>query len=99
MNINDVEVGNIVQAYRGKPGCMCGCLGNYFYNPRHIDMLGDALGYKICKDEKDIDEKALKRVLNKMKKNASIVEMHSTYAFAEIGTRYYAVYFTAWCSK
>lgn len=31
-NIFPKEIDEITTAYRGKPGCMCGCLGTYFRN-------------------------------------------------------------------
>lgn len=30
MNIQDIISGQVVRAYVGKPGCMCGCKGKYY---------------------------------------------------------------------
>jgi len=97
MKITDITASDVVQAYRGKPGCMCGCNGNFFYNPRHLDKLSKALGYEINKDDEDIDEKTLTRILNKMKKHADDVEMNNSHAYLEVGSRCYAIYFVNWC--
>ena len=29
-NIQEVQISDVKRAYRGKPGCMCGCRGKYF---------------------------------------------------------------------
>lgn len=97
MKITDIGVADVVQAYRGKPGCMCGCKGNYYCNPRHLDKLSEALGYQAKSEDKDTEEKIIARILNKMKKHADDVDMSKTHAYLEVGSRCYAIYFVNWC--
>lgn len=33
LNIVNLSVDDVRKAYRGKQGCMCGCLGTYHYHP------------------------------------------------------------------
>lgn len=30
VNIQSIDPGAVVRAYKGKPGCMCGCKGKYY---------------------------------------------------------------------
>lgn len=32
MRLNDIKVDDVRKAYRGRVGCMCGCLGTYSYH-------------------------------------------------------------------
>jgi hypothetical protein len=39
----EVAVENIVKVYSGKPGCGCGCRGNYFTDERNIKRVVKAM--------------------------------------------------------
>ena len=38
MNIQSITPEQVTKAYSGKPGCMCGCKGTYYYaaNPAQV---------------------------------------------------------------
>ena len=62
MKITPDDVGDV---YTGKPGCMCGCRGNYWSHPAHA---GDSGG------PHKPSLKMVHKVLNHLKANAAEVE-------------------------
>ena len=47
---------DIVSAYEGKPGCACGCIGAYFYNPAHQEYGSKKRGYAVTDADCNIDK-------------------------------------------
>lgn len=59
-----IKFENVVRSYNGKPGCMCGCIGNYS-TPIHATTI------KTREDE--ISDRRVKLALNKVNKALSEV--------------------------
>ena len=79
----EISLDKIDKAYNGKPGCMCGCLGNYTYiNPG-----------KNRESEKKSSQ-SVKFVLNKLKNEAKRgIEVIDDYIYLlDIVDRRYALY-------
>ena len=75
MNINDITPRIVRSAYRGKPGCACGCNGDYVYTEQNRKIAGEWRGYTV--DDNEIDEKKVSRILNKVKKHPDTVNYGS----------------------
>jgi hypothetical protein len=39
-----IDVDKVVSAYRGKPGCCCGCLGTHWYPTRESKLAAERCG-------------------------------------------------------
>lgn len=65
--INSVTSDIVYSVYSGRPGCMCGCLGKYRYNPKHRFEAGLERGYKI--DDEECSSRSISIILNKLKRN------------------------------
>lgn len=60
-NLRSLTAEDVMSVYSGKPGCACGCNGNYRYNSAH-QALGTAhRGYAV--DAEDVNDKQVRRVL------------------------------------
>jgi len=47
-----IDPDRILTIYLGVPEkCMCGCSGDYAYNPLHVDFAGKNRGYPVTPDE------------------------------------------------
>lgn len=67
MNINnlpEIDRSKVVFAYRGKPGCACGCLGRYGYSKATREIAGTIRGYNV--EDSEISEAMILRVLKSM---------------------------------
>lgn len=86
-------IDNVRLAYSGKPGCMCGCLGNYRVNPKFVEEAEANRGYGY--DEEEISERSVKNVIAKLLKAGAQTDegKEKSYLFAETATRTYVVYF------
>ena len=62
VGIGQVKVEDVVQVYSGKPGCGCGCRGNYRVNPSHLEMANKERGYDYGR--KDVSLMQVKSVLH-----------------------------------
>lgn len=51
---------SIVSVYSGRPGCMCGCNGNYRYNSEHVDLGAKRRGYPV--DKEDVNDGQVTRI-------------------------------------
>lgn len=56
----------VLSVYSGRPGCMCGCLGNHRYNPLFREEAGKDRGYEVDTDE--CSSRSISITLNKLKK-------------------------------
>jgi len=61
-----VNFENVSSFYTGRPGCMCGCNGNYRYNSLHAEAAGKNRGYAVGADE--ISDRAVKMGVTKFNK-------------------------------
>lgn len=51
----------LASAYSGRPGCACGCRGNYRYASAHREWAGRNRGYAVC--DEDVNDRAVARLL------------------------------------
>lgn len=85
-NIQKVAVDDVVRVYSGKPGCMCGCKGNYRSNPNHADADKD--------DKPNLAQ--VKRVLDVLKADPNVeYDEESVCYHGEKEGRKYVAYLTA----
>ena len=85
-DLTPVDYTQVTKAYSGKAkNCCCGCAGNYYYSS-FFPSLRDY--------EKDqVDDKNLKRVVNKINANIATAERDPIYVSVTIGNRMYTAYF------
>jgi len=62
MPITEVKVENVIKVYSGKPGCGCGCRGNYRVNPAHLEFANKERGYDYGPEEVNLTQWADKPV-------------------------------------
>jgi hypothetical protein len=62
-----MELKNVTRVYTGKPGCMCGCNGQYRMASAHVEKAAAEQGYPVAEDE--ISDRSVKIVFNKIMKN------------------------------
>lgn len=63
---------DIMSVYSGVNGkCCCGCSGKHTYNPLYKELGGENRGYAL--DDEDCNARTVKTILNKIKKNASLM--------------------------
>lgn len=81
-DIQSINPGDVVKGYKGKPGCMCGCQGKYFYA-----STGDG-------DDSDVNYAQMVHVLRSIQANESKVNGNDagTIFSAVIGGKVFAVY-------
>jgi hypothetical protein len=59
-----INVNAVYKSYRGKLGCMCGCMGSYKVASRHVELAGRRVGYAY--DLEDVSDRAIKGAVNKL---------------------------------
>lgn len=64
--ISSITPDMVLSVYSGRPGCMCGCLGNHRYNPAFKDEAGKDRGYAV--DDEDCSTRSISITLNKLKR-------------------------------
>jgi hypothetical protein len=93
-NISEVTPEEVMKVYSGKPGCGCGCRGNYRVNPALLEQANKERGYAY--EGAEISMTQVKRVLNIVQSRADEVQENETdtlYIYAvEDDTRFYWVY-------
>ena len=82
MNIQDVAPSQVVKAYVGKVGCMCGCKGKYY---------GHAAGVEIDK----VDPKMVTKILRTIQANEDKAEVDGDILAYEANGKSWVVYLTA----
>lgn len=90
----NIDISKIVKVYSGKPGCMCGCVGKYSYNPEHRDLGSERRGYDV-KDE-EVSLRSVKIIAKKVLTNPDVKwddAPNPEYAYVETDTRNLVVYF------
>ena len=84
---------DVLRAYSGIPGCMCGCRGTYWCNPQHVAEAARHRGYPIEADE--ISEQQVLRILRRVQRfSTAELERDGRIVWAEGKTRVYALYLT-----
>lgn len=86
----------VLNAYSGKEGCMCGCLGSYVYPSDKVEAASKSRGYPVRPEEvNDRTVKARVNRLNKMVASGDYDELDANeqYVYASKGGRCVAVYF------
>jgi hypothetical protein len=61
-----IDVNEVRAFYTGRPGCMCGCLGNYKYASQYREECAKSRGYAISDDE--VSDRAVKMGVTKFNK-------------------------------
>lgn len=56
-----LSLADIASAYSGRPGCACGCRGNYRYSSAHREWAGRGRGYAV--DDDDISDRSVATIL------------------------------------
>lgn len=59
---------DVLTAYSGKPGCMCGCNGSYRVTSANRELATKDRGYGY--DDEDVSDRAVARILRKVQKGA-----------------------------
>lgn len=92
IDIQSVTPAQVLRAYSGKKGCMCGCKGKYSVNPARREEAAKACGYAI--DDEDCDAAQVVRILRTIQANESDVEVDEAgdWMAVDIGARTFAVY-------
>ena len=62
-----MELNKVFKVYSGRPGCMCGCQGNYKMASVHAEFAAAKRGYAV--DAEDISDRSVKIIFNKIMKN------------------------------
>lgn len=84
---------NVRLAYSGKPGCMCGCNGNYRVNPKFVEEATANRGYGY--DEEEVNAKSVKMFIKRLLEAGAYTDegKEKSYLYAELPGRTYVVYF------
>ena len=93
-----LEAGGVMKAYRGRPGCMCGCLGEYFVTEASREDAGEETGHPY--EDNQVDDGKVRRILQKIQREiragnpAVDIEDGLYYAYVEneAGSRCWAIY-------
>ena len=93
VEVVEPTIDNIISVYSGKPGCMCGCNGNYRYHPEMVEEAGKRRGYAV--DEDEVSARSIKTIITKIKNAGALVDEgnEGKYIFAETATRVYTAYY------
>lgn len=82
----------VVRVYSGKPGCMCGCNGKYFY-PSTVDQEAatKVRGYSV---DDEISDSQVTRVVNKIHEHLDRAEvLPGEYIAVQVNQRDYFAFF------
>ena len=90
-SVSTITTDSVRAVYSGRPGCMCGCRGNYRYNPQHVEEASVDRGYVVKPSEVNIAQ--VTRVLHIVQAApAERVEVNSNCIYTEVNGRAYALY-------
>lgn len=90
--LQSLTIADVRTAYVGKPGCMCGCLGRYTTTPAARAEAERRRGYPFS--EEDVSHRSVVRVLRLIQAEQDEAILDREYAYVEIGSKCYAIYFT-----
>jgi hypothetical protein len=86
MDLQSVLPFQVLKAYEGRIGCMCGCRGNYWAHPEHREAVAAARGYGVDDDECSLEQ--VTRVLRLVQAEGPRVDFDDEYAphfYVEVG--------------
>lgn len=87
-----MELNKVFKVYTGRPGCMCGCMGNYKMASAHAEFAAQDRGYAV--DAEDISDRSVKIIFNKIMKNpARKYDADANCVYVETGTRNLVAFF------
>lgn len=92
---NQIDRRRILSVYSGRPGCMCGCRGKYFYSKATREKASEAQGYDV--KDKEINQAQITRVMNLLIKENVQFEHHDdpNFCYVQVSPqRCYCVYLT-----
>lgn len=80
--LQDLTPASVVKAYVGKPGCMCGCKGKYYYNGPH--------------PYGTVSPKMVTKILRTIQANEDLAEVDADgqWIAAQIGGKEHCIYLT-----
>ena len=83
----------VSSVYSGKPGCACGCRGQYRYNSAMLAAESKRRGYAV--EAEDVNDKQVRKVVRLLLINWPDVKVDDAneFAYAEINGRSYCAYF------
>lgn len=93
----NIKRDNILKTYRGKRGCMCGCLGNYRVPTHMVEAASKDRGYPY--GEEDISDRAVNMLWNKFLKESQAdpdswkLDLQSNCVYQITETRQNVIYF------
>lgn len=82
---------DVMTAYSGRPGCMCGCKGKYSVASEWQVAAGVSRGYAVSPE--DVSDVRVKNIWNTIMKNAVTAEVDADGMYFRTETRMYAVWF------
>lgn len=85
-----LNVDRVMNVYSGRPGCMCGCRGNYRVASAHVAIASKDRGYGY--EPKEISDRQVRRIV-KLIESQPEVELDEQYAYVEVDGRAYCAYF------
>ena len=88
--IQSMSTDDVLSVYSGRPGCCCGCKGKHRYNSKYQDVASVDRGYNV--DDDEVNDTQVKKILNLIKNNESIVEDNGDHIALQTETRLYIVY-------
>jgi len=81
--MNKFDMKEIVSVYKGKPDtCMCGCAGDYAYNPINKSYATTNRGYKVSDDE--CSERKIKARLKRYYADCQKPSVIENYIFTKV---------------
>jgi hypothetical protein len=96
--LQELQPGDVLKAYDGTPGCMCGCNGAYYVTPENREAAGRERGYEY--DDEDVSAADVLRVLRLVQSAADRVESDCDgHYYVEANGRALCVYLTAEASR
>ena len=89
-DIQSITPDQVVKAYSGRVGCMCGCKGKYSYNPVHQHEGSAERGYTVDDDELNLT--SLTRILRRLQAEPKTELQDGCILHVQVGNRQYAAY-------
>lgn len=92
--LQELTPADVLKAYEGTPGCMCGCNGSYWVTPENRAAAERERGYEY--DDEDVSTANVLRVLRLVQSADAQVEKDCEgHYYVEAGGRALCVYLTA----
>jgi hypothetical protein len=93
--LQNLTLADVLKAYSGKPGCLCGCNGRYYVTAASRAIASANRGYAY--NDKDVSEAQVLRILRLVQAQAATkpesVEDFGSGVEARVGGRAYVLYF------